>query len=421
MTSSGHEHRIRRRLQGLGMIVVIAGLVGLSVVIYNKSLPWQHVVPVTLQAQRIGHQLIVPADVKIRGLIVGEVRAVGTDGDHAVLKMAIQPDKARLIPENVQARILPKTLFGEKFVDLIIPSDPSSKHIQSGDVITEDRSSTAIEIEKVFDDLVPLLRTLKPTDLNLMLSSLAGALRGRGDQLGQNFVNVDTYLTQFNPHVPKLMQDISGLADFASNTNQSAPALLATLRNFSANARTLVAKQDSFAKVLQGTAAFADTANSVLRQNADNLIQLANVSQPTLTTLARYSPEFPCLIMGIDRIEPLLENTFAPVEGSRPGLHIRLEVVQQPAGYTWPSDKPVYDQNIGPNCHGLPGAPLNSPFNGRVVTSNVMTGTVGSPAEKATVASLVAPVLGVPAQNVDSSLADLLGGPLLRGSAVSYR
>lgn len=420
MAATGLGRAARRKLMGLAMLVVIAALVSLSIVIYNKALPWQNVVQVNLQAERIGHQLIVPADVKIRGLIVGEVRAVGTNGKYAVLKMAIQPNKANLIPANVQARILPKTLFGEKYVDLIVPSNPSPQHIKAGDVITEDRSETAIEIEKVFDDLVPMLRTLKPTELNLMLSSLAGALRGRGDKLGENFVNTETYLAKFNPHIPTLMEDISGLADFASNTNQAAPGLLATLRNFAANARTLVEKRDSFTKVLQGTSGFADTANAVLRQNAQNLIALADVSVPTLTTLARYSPEFPCLITGIDRIEPLLESTFAPVQGSSPGLHIRLEVIAQPGGYTWPADKPTYDQDIGPNCHGLPGAPRNTPF-GSPSTSAAQSGGVGSGSEKSTVAALVAPVLGVPAQNVDSSLADLLAGPVLRGAAVSYR
>ena len=78
------------------------------------------------------------------------------------------------------ARILPKTLFGEKYVALQVPADPSSRSIQAGDMIPE--SQVAIEVEKVLSDLYPLLRTVQPAQLNYTLTALAEALEGRGEQ-----------------------------------------------------------------------------------------------------------------------------------------------------------------------------------------------------------------------------------------------
>ena len=63
-----------------------------------------------------------PADVKLRGLIVGEVRSVSSDGATAHRRPGAAPRaRSAQIPRNVSARLLPKTLFGEKFVDLVHP------------------------------------------------------------------------------------------------------------------------------------------------------------------------------------------------------------------------------------------------------------------------------------------------------------
>ena len=57
----------------------------------------------------------------------------------------------------------------------------------------------AIELEKVFDDLLPLLRTVQPEKLSMTLNALASALEGRGTQLGNNLVLVDTYFKRSTP------------------------------------------------------------------------------------------------------------------------------------------------------------------------------------------------------------------------------
>ena len=59
------------------------------------------------------------ADVKVRGLIVGEVAAITTDGDGADARAGARTrTRSTLIPRNVTARLLPKTLFGERYVSL---------------------------------------------------------------------------------------------------------------------------------------------------------------------------------------------------------------------------------------------------------------------------------------------------------------
>src|SRR3954465_573444 len=158
----------KRKFQGVAFLLLLAIFFALVVGLYNKA--FIKTVPVSLRTDRIGNQLSLNADVKFRGVNVGDVRELRTNGEVATLRLAMKPNQIKLIPSNVQARILPKTLFGQKYVELVSPdntgpqkvasgSPASVPPLKSGDVITQDRSSTAIEIEQLYDNLLPFITT----------------------------------------------------------------------------------------------------------------------------------------------------------------------------------------------------------------------------------------------------------------------
>ena len=107
---TGGAALVRMRLVGVAFILVIAPLIALTIAIYNKA--FTDVVNVTLQADRAGNQLTAPADVKLNGVIVGEAREVKASADGADIELALKPGMVESIPQNVSARLLPKTLFG---------------------------------------------------------------------------------------------------------------------------------------------------------------------------------------------------------------------------------------------------------------------------------------------------------------------
>ena len=67
----------------------------------------------------------------------------------------------------------------------------------------------AIEVERVLNDLFPLLRTVQPEQLNYTLTALANALEGRGEEIGQSLETLDSYLKRMNPEVPALRRQTS--------------------------------------------------------------------------------------------------------------------------------------------------------------------------------------------------------------------
>jgi phospholipid/cholesterol/gamma-HCH transport system substrate-binding protein len=433
--------QLRRYAAGIAFLAVLALLVGLSIALYTKA--FTPVVMVELEAGRIGNQLSVHADVKLRGVLVGEVREVATAGDGARISIALQKDKVHLIPAEVSARLLPKTLFGEKQVDLDVPAGFSSgRAIRAGDVIGQDRSSTAIETEKVLDDFLPLLQSLEPAELSLALNGMSSALRGRGDRIGHNLVLVDSYLRQFNPQLPALQQNFRGLADLADNYDKAAPDLLRLIDDFAAVSRNVVDQKTQLSTFLASTATFAGTSEEFLRVNERSLVELAARSRPVTETYARYSPEFPCVLHALTRQQIEAERTFG---GDLPGLHITLEATHDQGAYL-PGDEPRFREDRGPSCFGLTGPPV-VPFPGHyeprdgycdaaeargpgVETGNCHAGSgapgaldpalaLGGTVQKYVVARAVAPVLALPPDGVPD-VATLLFGPVARGGTVSY-
>ena len=437
-TTSSFAATVQHRVLGVAFLLILVLFAGLTVAIFNKSFVSYD--EVKLKSGKIGLQLPSRADIKIRGVQVGEVLSATSTGDGADIELGIYPDSAHLIPENATARIVPKTLFGEKYIALQVPSDPSSKSISAGDTINE--SHVAIEVEKVLSDLYPLLRTVQPAQLNYTLTALANALEGRGERLGNNFVVLDDYLKRMNPKLPLFIDDLGKLASVSDTYADVTPELANILRNSVTTGDTFVEKEAKVKALFDDVAGFSNTTQDFLERNGQNIITLSKQGQRQLPVFAKYSPEYPCLLNGIVGAIPLEEQAFRGFK-----LHINLEVLpKQPRGYN-PSDSPIYGehgQNAVPlgQCEkaihfgygqgNLPptslvpnikdgvnyGQPLGK--NRAGTGFDVTSGYAGTAAERDLISSFAGPAMGVPPKQVPDTTS-LLFGPLARGSRVSVR
>src|SRR4051795_2934304 len=205
---SKREHT-RLLVAGVVFLTVIALLIGLSIAVYQKK--FDRVTMVTIHADRAGLQLARFGDVRLNGVLVGQVGSVDEDGQEAVIKVAIEPDEAKDIPENVDVQIIPTTLFGQKFIQLVKPQSPTSQSLHDGQVIPAGRVETNVELSHILADLFPLLRAVQPAELNYTLNALATALEGRGDAIGNNLEVLNGYLQRMNPQMPQLIADLKQL------------------------------------------------------------------------------------------------------------------------------------------------------------------------------------------------------------------
>ena len=419
------------RVLGVVFLALCLLFVWFTYAMFNKSFASYD--EVTLQSSKIGLSMPSRADVKIRGVIVGEVLETRTTGDGAEMTLGLYPDRTARIPSDVTARILPKTLFGEKYVALQVPENGGSGTIDAGDTIPQ--ADMSVELEAVINDLFPLLRTVQPAELNYTLTALANALEGRGDAIGENLETLDSYLRRMNPEFPALLESLRQLGETAEVYESVVPDLTRTLRNSVTTGETFQSKEDQIEAMFNDVAGFAATSEEFLEANGDNIVTLADQGRQILPVLAKHSPAFECFLAGaVASINPN-EEAFRDKT-----LHIILETLpRQPRGYD-ARDRPAFNDKreafpfCGDMYKGVRGEygqdnlipprliprindGVQYPLAKRAAVNDRVMGT----REHRDVLDLAAAaVLDVPIEDVPA-LAALLLGPMAQGKAVDVR
>ncbi len=417
--------RVRRRLLGLVFLLVLAMLVQLSVAIYNKR--FRPVAMVTLYTSSVGNQMHPRADVKVRGVVVGEVRQISTGGgDRAKLLLAIRQGMVEKLPANMSAVLLPTTLFGQRYVSLTKPRNPAPQRLDDGSVIRQKRSRSAIELQQALNNLLPTLRAVQPQKLSATLNAVAQALRGRGEELGDTLTQLESYLEELNPHLPALNEDIAKLVEVSRIYDRAAPDIIAALDDLTTTTRTIVDQRRNLNALYATLTGASQELAGFLRQNEGNIIRLSAHSKPTLRLLARYSPEFPCTLRALTEFKPVMDRVLG--KGTdEPGLHVTVDTVPSQGRYVPGEDAPVYDAGGGPRCpysvrfaHAA-ADDVEPPAERATKTSLVGRGALGpanSPQETRLINELLAPALRVPQRSLPG-WSGVLVGPLFRGTEVT--
>ncbi|MEO6604232.1 MAG: MCE family protein [Aeromicrobium sp.] len=346
------EHR-RLLVSGVAYILTIALMIWLCIALYNKQ--FTKSTEVTVMAERTGLQLAKFGDVRVHGALVGTIQKIESDGKQARITLALRPEAARNIPADVSVEIMPTTLFGRKYVQLVPPEGDivaGTAKLTDGAVIPASRVTTNVELQSIMANLFPLLRSIRPADINSTLYALAHALEGKGDQLGDTFESLDAYLKRVNVKLPTLKTDLSLLADVAKTYDLAAPDLIRLLDNATVTAKTLTDKKDSLNLALGSLTGLARVTRVTLSENEQLLIDQTRSGRPLLALLDTYSPELPCLLKGIVLQRADTVNVF-----QNNLIHQTLELgAPQRTGYTG-ADAPEFGEvGHGPWCQGLPSS-----------------------------------------------------------------
>jgi phospholipid/cholesterol/gamma-HCH transport system substrate-binding protein len=351
------SEKVKTRLAGLLGIAVLTGAVGVTIGIYQKA--FVDSVDVTVRAERAGLLLEKGAKVRIHGIQVGEVRAieVGSDGG-ADVTIALYPDDAGRIPADVRADITPSTVFGAKYVDLLVPDGAiTGAPIEAGDVIQA--AHVTVEANDVFGQIQDLLITIDPAKLSQTLTALATALDGRGDQLGAYLSEVNGYVSALNGVRPELVSDIRRGSSVLDTYADVAPDLLAIGDQASVTTATLDEKSASLQALLVDFTAAAGSTDVFLRRIDDPLFAALDVMHPVLDSLEKFSPEFTCVLDALVKHRDAVNRILGL--GEVPGIQGMVSLLPASQAYSYPDDVPKLIPDARPNCLSLPQLDLAKP------------------------------------------------------------
>ncbi len=337
---------LRLRASGVVWLVFLALLLALSVATYTKAFG-DHVT-VTVQAPRAGMQLNPGGDVRMNGAIVGRISDVRATDRGADVELQIDGDKADRIPDTTVARILPTTLFGQKYVELRSSADPGEGHLRDGTVLRTARDATYVELTDVLDGLEPLLTTVRPGELSALLHESARGLDGQGRVLADVIDEGGAYLEDLNRSTPQFERDVRLLEIVTGQYADEADSIIDLLAQATLTLNTLT-EGDRLAVLLREVAATSDGGRALLRASRRNLAEATRLSRPTLELLAEYAPEIPCTITGFLGVR---DSSAAQIKGR--SVEGYFTSGQQVRGYKRQDRLRMGDVGTGPACRGLP-------------------------------------------------------------------
>ncbi|MGH2787608.1 MAG: MlaD family protein [Actinomycetota bacterium] len=137
---------------------------------------------VTADFDRAGQQILIGNDVRVRGVIVGEVSDIQLVDRRAQVTFKIE-DKYAEIPKSTEAVVTLKTLLGSKFIDLRFEPSGGGPYLADGDTITE--THVGPELEDALEDGTEVLAALKPEEAATLVHELARASRDHGDDIAR--------------------------------------------------------------------------------------------------------------------------------------------------------------------------------------------------------------------------------------------
>lgn len=426
---------------GLVYLGVAAAMVLVAVLVYQKA--FVSSVDVELSTGTVGNALQTGSDVKLNGVPVGEVTTIEPTDTGAVLTLALQPETAETLPPATTARLLPKTLFGERYVSLVTPGSAlGGSGLAAGDQISQDVSDEAVELEQLFDELLPLLQSIQPEKLSATLGELATALRGRGEQIGDTLTETADYLAKLNPEVPQMAEDLAQLAEVAGIYEDAAPDLLEALDTLTTTSATLVDQRSQLADTYARVISSADTTEGWVSRNQRTIIVLSRDSRDALAAARPYARQFPCLLRAARDFIPEMDDVLG-AGTDEPGIHVSLQVTESRGKYVPGADRPRFDSGGQPRCPYVTGRTGAQPARATASTTSAAEpeaiapppsallrqrmsgdtddlGDANSPAENRLIAEIESATLGIAPEDYPS-WGSLLVGPTLRGAEVELR
>ena len=292
------DRTLTRRIVGTASVILLLALSYLG--LKARYAPPSGSYEVTAVLGDAGSGLALHSDVKVRGVVVGEVTGLRYDDATAYATLTMDAKPQLPPPSKLDLHVNAKTLLGPKEVELSFSDDDfgSPPYLAAGDTVTA--SSEPTELQTVIDKLQPLLDAIGPNDLASIVEAL-GAQRGEGDNIAKN-LQLGQQLASFGARTADAqLARFSSLTDIA-NTLQTANSAFNRLnKRIPEWASFLPDKEQQVATNLDALARFSDGLSGFLEVETPAIIHLAQTSDVIGAVIENHINKVGDLLQGLYR------------------------------------------------------------------------------------------------------------------------
>lgn len=274
-------------------MVVFAGFVGVRLAGgFGRS-----TYTVTAKFQRAGQLLKGNGDVKLRGILVGKISSVEyTKDGGALITMAMF--RSQKVPANVTASVRGKTLFGEKFVQLLV-TNPAAEVLHDHDAISEERTVEPFELETVLETGLPVLNAIEPGRLGGAFHALAEGVSGQEEAARRAIDNGLIALRALNSRSGDLDRLLAGFPQSADTFARSAPDLVAALGDLDLFNQTVLSKSFQASGALRDTPTWMNSVAQLMEARFTDLVDLSVKGADVLDVVANRRDKLPFTVQSL--------------------------------------------------------------------------------------------------------------------------
>jgi phospholipid/cholesterol/gamma-HCH transport system substrate-binding protein len=255
-----------------------------------------HYYYLSVDLPRASQQLQVGSDVRMSGVIIGQVTQIELVNRH--VRVRLQIDRQYPVPADASANVDLTTLLGAKFINVKFDAY-SGPFLADGGRITS--SHVGPELEDALADGVSVFEAIQPADLATIISELATGARGHGADVARG-IQANTELTRLfartlDPQLESL-KDLSvvfgALRNSGTDLNELANAVNEGVPVYASEAA-----QRELDAALRALVPFADNLADLLILNRSDWDKLISGGDSVLGALAARPADLHRLVLGL--------------------------------------------------------------------------------------------------------------------------
>lgn len=377
--------RARHALLGVVALTLFAGSVWLTWTFLQGG--FQGGVPVRafFSAPGVGQQLPDGGDVKIRGVLVGYIGDTTIEDGEAVIEMRL--DEGLDIPESSTAEIRSKTVFGQKWIELIPPEDSDGPFLAAGSEIPDERTIEPLELERALELGSDLLSQIPLDDLSEVFRTLAEGFSGQEEDAAVAIDRGLIALRAVNSRSAEFDLALRQLAEFSAWLDDNDDSLLSFMSSLDSANRALVGAAPELRSNLQSVPVFFNEL-ARFQEDIEGDLSVLVEDGATLTELvAARDDDLRDLIVNLEAFTTVWNSGLSQPCGGLYEQNMTCWQVYQPPGL---DNRGMYRNGQSPDSNE-PGDPN---FRGSTAAGSALDSFIDALASGADVSDLARIVLG---------------------------
>jgi len=290
------------------------------------------------------------APVRFHGVKVGEISSIDAGAQSSRVGLTIEKDAMKSIPSTVMLRVLPRTFFGDIYVQLTpTPGSPdtSPTHLAPNAQLAVDDGPDTVNLYNIFTKLSELIDEVRPDEMNVALAAVDKAIGGRGKELGMMIDDWWTASQELESTVNRFIDATPQFRRVTESLKRATPAMMETLSSVASISRGIVDKGDDLAEFFTAASGYLDSVVPFVAKNRKNLITIVDSTGIILRTVAQNPSGITRTVREADKFGKAGTILFA---SGRFNI-TAVPTFSQPQPYS-AADCPVYGTLRGSQCHG---------------------------------------------------------------------